>query len=766
MIHFYANGEYQSSVKVFNDKISSEDGLKRSAEFSLDSIRFGLNGGTAVDKTKSTSLLLDNNIITYYPKGYEGSVSEETKAAFIENSEAYYNYVQSGGSDKTLVDFVGDINISIADALLNKHAVNLSNTYDALYRNGYKIPGGDVVKTERDPKITVDGIQYYDVEEALRAIADNSVVYLHTDVEEQYNATSSFTVYTKKADGGNYKFNVISDSYYLSELRESGEVVGYKTLLANSFITVYWQINTGYKTEVPLGIVPAYDWILPSAYIDGEGRAVELVGWSSDKNATAPEEITQIDRDDLIKGYKVYYPVFAVTKVPVSFFDESGKLLAEKLIPIGTSYSDLTKYLDGSSFSTKVVESDKVFNYNFSGWKINGETSGTVGTSRLNALPDFNSPIAKDIKYSYTIERFTSIAPEVFVNIPGFAGFSFDGENMISSTDGSQSQVSIGDVKYVRFNSAATYNDKYLTYRNPGYVGNFIDKNEFSIYVHFNYEGKIFVQKITCSFNDYLDSSIENASDEKVLNALMETVRLVDTYAALAKKTTLPVCDKYLRDTKYASYKNYLYDYTKVSEELISDSVKSDIAKNFETLFAHFEKSTRWDFVNNQVYFAPRTDVHVNITNGYNPQENLGDFFHAQTTARADTTLYPRNDMYTYYAAEGANAQTTIRGGKPGTFVARINSTGYGVQYFGALPGNDKISIKMQSEGKRTDLFNCYYSLSSHILELERRSLEGEVGLNAELAMAQIIYSTQYAYSVAISGNDGRSFSLSQLGMN
>ncbi len=497
MIHFYANGEYCASAKMFNANISSEDGIKKGAEFSLDSIRFNLSAGTSVDKAVSTSLLFDNTIITYYPKGYEGGVSEDDVDDFFAMSEKYSSYkkeCQSTGAPitKTIQDFVGNIEVTLKDALINKSAFSLKELYDVVYKKGYRMPGVGVVDTDdRTPLVVVDNVKYYDVDEALRAITDNSVVYLYTDVETEFNVNANFTVYTKK-EGGNYKFNVLSDSYYLSDIRENGEIVGCKTLLANTFITIYWQINTGYQTQVPIGIVPNYDWIQPSPYYDAQGRLVELVGWSSDKNAIVSEEIGAITKDDLIKGYKVYYPVFAPTQVKVSFLNENGSVIASEWVPVGTPYKDLKDYCDGSSLSIFVDNEDKFFNYEFSGWEFNGETDGLVGYDHISVSPNFNRPIAKDIKYSYSIERFTFIAPKVYVNIPGFYGFSFDGKTVISSDNGVQSSVTIGDSTktYTMFDSSVTYTpNEYTAYRNPDYVGNFIDKNEFTIYAHFENEG-------------------------------------------------------------------------------------------------------------------------------------------------------------------------------------------------------------------------------------------------------------------------------------
>ena len=96
-IHLFANGEYISSTSMFSSKIvetaEKKEDIKKAAEFCLDSIRFGMSGGSAVGKDTSTSLLIDNDFITYYPKGYTGSVSQDDEADFIANVDKYNKYL-------------------------------------------------------------------------------------------------------------------------------------------------------------------------------------------------------------------------------------------------------------------------------------------------------------------------------------------------------------------------------------------------------------------------------------------------------------------------------------------------------------------------------------------------------------------------------------------------------------------------------------------------------------------------------------------------
>ncbi len=809
MMHFYVNGIHKTSIKIFNDNIKTQDGLVRTSGIALDCIRFSMLKDTSIDKDTSVSICLDNSIVTYYPKGYKGDINEVV-------------------SDNTL---------------------NLNEASDVVYKKGYHVPGkGAVTVDDRTPTANVDGANYYDMDEALAAISEGSEVRLYQDVEEIYNVNSSFTIYTDKKDGsGNYKFTVVSDGYYLSEIRENGNLLGYRTAPTNKFVTIFWQVNTGYETKVPLGVIPEYDGIMPTPKADSFGRSYSLVGWSSERNATEPEALGSITRDDVAKGYKIYYPVYAPTKILVSFVDEAGNeiysdfygegeipecdvnkyfegyedngryiapigwstdklasepdtipaitnddilgskivyhpikgvskvkvtFLNEKQSPIktewisvGTPIKELINYIPEATFPTKIDSTNSSFNFDYSGWLLESGMS-TVGADPVNAIPHFNYPILKDVKYSYTIQRLTSIAPKLFVNVPDLIGYSKDGVELISKANGGQGKAILGGVEYNVLDGGATYTNtnSQPVYAYSDFVTKVNDSTTLTLYIHFEYEGETYIQSVDISFNAYLDNSIaaavEAGGNENTLKVLMETVRLSDAYAKLSGQASLPVCEKYLSDKNFTKY---LYDYTKVSS-LISEDTKTALQTNLDGLFSHFEKTVRWDFVNNYVYFSPITSVHPDITNGYG---NPAVFFRVNTgNVRAYTSLYETSSKYVYYSTEGAKSVTTLTGGVSGTFVVMLGSQTYGVQSFGGIANgtSDRITVLLQANGGNGgNLANYYYSLSAHILELERRVEAGEMGLEKELEMAQIIYSTQYSYASTVSENNGKDLDFSNL---
>lgn len=763
-IHLFYNGVYYYSTAMFSDLIESEDGIKKSAQFSLDAIRFRLSAGPSVDKTKSTSILIDNSIITYYPKGYTGNVSEAEKAALYDKTKEYYNYKTTCEENgvpvaKNLRDFVGDMKITLSDVLINKSIMSIKDACDVVYKKGYRMPGAGVVDTDDRPvKAVVDGVKYYEIEEALRAIVDGSEVYLYTDVDIEYNANLSFTVYTKKEDGGEYKFNVLSDSYYVSEVRENGEVVGYKTLLANTFITVYWQINTGYQTQVPLGIVPTYDWVIPSPSYDEQGRYIELLGWSSDKNATEPEELGSITKDDLIKGYKIYYPVMGVSRVPVSFLDAYGNPAKDtdgnpvvKEIPVGTPEAELNKYFDGSNMPAFQITGNDWYEKCFSAWSIPGDV---VGRELITATPEFSEVRIKAsaIKTSFSIVRLIDFSPTLYIlkpdadSIPAdsvdkvqFKGFSFDEKDVLdSSNQYVYDNVKIGDNVYYKLNLSKS-----------GHFGKPSAQNlqDFKVYVHYTYEGVTKVESITLSLSSYLEAAF-NAGTNEEKSAIIEIMRLIMAYLELAENTDASVyatCAKYVNDSKYAEY---LSEYTEAIDSISSEK-KAANATMLESLYEHAEDNIRWNFVTNVISFTPKKEKYPRLTNSWTPakKEDDGVVVRIVTTNSLEMCDALDKAAGTYTFGLGFDSAKSTR---TSMITAYDTST--------ANNAKDMIGFQFLTEyyvnQNRPLLHTQYYNLTAHITELTRRideikddadqaALKAE--LEAELKMAEIILSTHVA---------------------
>ena len=768
LMHFYANGEYQSSTKIFNANITTPDGLKKTSEFSLDSIRFGMSGGPSINKDASTSLLFDNNIVTYYPKGYTGNVSDADADAFLSKSDEYYNYVQSCKSnglpvEKSIVDFVGNVEITLKDALINKYAINLKDVCDTTYKSGYSMPGvGSQDKEDGRPvSAIVDGVKYYNFEDVIGAITEGSVVYLYDDYDGVYNVNTTFTIYTKKADGGNYKFNVASDNYYLSEIRENGVLVGYETMLANSFITVYWQINTGYQTKVPLGIVPTYDWIVPSSYYDELGRYVELIGWSANKNATEPDVIGSITKDDLIKGYKVYYPVIAPSKVPVTFLDASGAPLKTLDIPVGTPESELKYYFDGKTMPNLEIDGNSWYEMKFSKWVIDGDA---VGLYPINATPVFDEITIKPsaVKTSYSLVRLVDFSPTVYLLKPdakalpaaeaakiSFQGFSFDGKLILEGeTDWNNKyvygNVKIGENEYYKLNlTTSKYPDK------PGSL----TLDEFPVYIHYTYDGVSKVQLINLNLGDYLEAAFLEADSGAEKSAMLEVMRLVKTYLELAGKidsNAYAIASKYVNDPANAEY---LSDYTKAIDKITPEKAAANATMGAQ-IREHFEDNVRWDFVNNRIYLTPLSDKYPKLSNAWtetNPAKD-GKMVYIRdmaSNARLGNSISGRTFNFTF----SFNSNSGYKNGMITAYESETNVANKPI---------DTMIIYIYNEytvDKRTGTaFTGYYNLTAHIAELQRRVDAGVKDIDDELKMAQIILATQFAVENCVfeSSADGK----------
>ena len=755
-IHFYANGVYQSSVSMFNANVATEAGIKKSSEFSLDSIRFGMTGGPSVSKTQSTSLLLDNNILTYYPKGYEGNVPESEKAQFLSKLEEYNDYVLGGGKDKTLSDFVGDVEINLKDVLLDKSLLNINNAYDVAYRNDYYMPGVGIQGDEsRQVVAIVDGVKYYNIEDAFGAITSGSVVYLCRDVEGVYNATTNFTVYTKNENGGNYKFDVSSDTYYLSEIRENGNVVGYRTMTANSFITVYWYMEDGvYESRVPLGIVPSFEGELPESYYDKEGRYIELIGFSTNKNATTPEEIVKITKDDLIKGYKIYYPVISASSVPVRFLDANGDPILDgsgkevvMQIPVGTPESDLKFYFDGSVLPAHSVEGNDWYEQSFSSWSIGAPA---VGTDPVNANPVYDGVRIKAsaIKTNFSIVRLVDFAPTLYVLKPdsnslpaaeaakiAVDGFSLDGKNLLTGMGDWSNQyvyenVKIGDKVYYKFNLSRS---KY--FGKPGSE----TLEDFTIFVHYTYDGTKYTEEVKISMNSYLKAVFESATDSKEKSAILEIMRLVKTYLELAEKTDIELyntCSSYVNDSANAAY---LSDYINVMDR-VSDEKKAANEAMLNELYQHANPNIRWNFVNNTISFNPIEEKYPRLVNAWTVSKYEEDGIMvkavtAKTNARMSNGFNKALSTYSFGFSFGSNSNygTSMITAYDST-VSNTAADMVGFQYC-----NEYLI-----DGRKV-LFTVYYNLTAHITELEKRVAAGETDAQAELNMAKIILATQMA---------------------
>lgn len=753
-IHFFANGEYISSTSMFSSKIvetaEKKEDIKKAAEFCLDSIRFGMSGGPAVGKDTSTSLLIDNDFITYYPKGYTGSVPEGGEAEFIANVDKYNEYLADNGTapDKTIKDFIGDIDIKLPDVLLTKTELGIKDAYDVVYKKGYRMPGVGVIDADDRPVLAiVDGIEYRDIDEALRAIVDNSVVRLFADVEGEYNATSSFTVYTKKEGGGNYKFNVVSDSYYLSDVRENGVVVGHKTMLANSFITIYWQINTGYKTEVPVGIVPKYDWIVPSAYYDEAGRCIELIGWSSQQNATVPEEIGQITKDDLIKGYKVYYPVIAPSKVPVTFVDAFGTPVNKIDVPVGASEESLKYMFDGSFLPALSDEGNDWYEKCYSSWDIPGDT---IGMDPVIARPVYDDVRIKTsvIKTSFTVVRLVDFSPTVYVLKPdsnslpadevdkvSFAGFSLDGRTLLEGNGDWNNQynynVTIGGKEYYKLNFSRS-----KEFGKPG--ADILDS--YTVYIHYTYDGVAKAEPISFSISSYLEAAFAQADKVEDKSAIIELMRLVVTYSELAEKTDRAIyatCKSYVENPEYASY---LSDYTKAMDG-VSDEKKAANEAMLAALYEYADDNIRWNFVTNSVTFTPLGSKYpgLKFVNAFSvtSEKEDGIMVQAHASGRMNNGFNGVTNTYTFTFSFGSNSNYGSC-----MITAYDKSTANGAADMIKFEFRDQY---LKNNNSRPVLHEKYYNLTAHITELERRIGEGETGLESELKMAQIILASQFA---------------------
>ena len=691
-IHSYVDGNYVGTALAYTDKLRED--LIVTSEVGIGALRFNFKPSKSFsDKDKSTSLCIDNIATNYYNRAYNG----------------------------TLTDVIAD------------KTRNLKESYDAVYNVDYKVPFSTAVE---EHIAIVDGIKYYSVADAVNAISEGSEAEFFCDVES-FNATQSFTVKTK------YKFNVSSDSHFVSEIIEDGEVVGYRIMPANRYVTIFWQIGAGYTTEVPIGVSPTYNGILPIGYEIKNGKRIEFIGWSTRNDATEPDAdvLPVITRDDIARGYRIYYPVYNATEVEVSFHDKDGNVIDKQWVPYGTDASELVNYNDGSTLQREKI--NDLYSKSFGFWSFEDGIT-TVGREPLKAYPNFTGIYITDIKYSYSIQKLITVSPIIYVGDPGtkypeveLLHFTIEGNKDEKGNDiiyNSFESVTVGESAYKRLDLSSKYAGNET-------VESF-DKASLVMYLHFTYKGEALVQKVTLDFSGYLEACLEkaiSAKNENSIKALMETVRLADSYLRYAELETLPVCTKYLNDK---SLSGYLTDLSKVSTTLISETTRATANSNLygeDGFDKHIDKIS-WTFKTNSIKITPNAKKYPKLQVGHKPYTNT--FLHAQVTGnnRIPTSLDDAR-----------------------TFSVDIEGTSYGVKTLSIF---DVIPMRFEEPNSeatgRNSVFNKNYSFASHIIWLENL-IKDNPSYASELEVARAIYSAHYAYKQIDAENDGKFFSFSNL---
>ena len=797
-VHFYVNGNYVASTNMFDGdpSIASGSGLKKTSEFYLDRIRFKLKQGSGtnqnliIDQDVSTSLCIDNNAVAYYANGYDGELSKVIPT-------------EDGG-------------------VYTASSTTLKDIRDAIYNKDYLCP---FEKSEDDGSESgavaiVDGAKYNDMSTALGAISDGSVVYLKQDVAKPFKINSEFTVYTKNENGGNYKFAATSNTHYISEIYEDGVLVGYKAEPASQFVTVYWQMtNMPEETKAPLGTVPVYDGTLPSSYYDyRNGKYMEFLGWSTDINATEPDpEIGKITADDLIKGYKTYYPVIAATKIRVNFFnkfgekihdawyalgetpellitegeedgegrffstvgwsvyegasvpdstlkitkndlvvgdknlyavnsvqkvlvdfyDANGSLVETKWVFVGTEEEALTEYNNGSGIPGAPIEiSEGVYSTwcvsPFSSWELDGGAE-SVGTNPTKATPVFSGVAIDNVKQSLTVTRFVRFAPTFYVPTFGSeAGCSFIGY----STTGNKADViaklsvALDGVEHFKYDSS-----------NAGQGGLTVDNlaSGYTVYLHFTFGGTEYTQAVKLDLNEYFASAIKEAEDAEKTNelkALLETLRLVESYLEYAEAPALAVCSEYLGNSEYTQH---LTEFNKVKDLIPEGKINTvnlygSEDGSIDGILDHITK-IEWNFKTNNLTMMANMDVHKKLREGYSAT-STDSFMQANAKTRVYVSLTADKDgwnilfsdtSYNGFDALGVVADDTFR-----------------FSIWGDVSGVRGEMIKGNAgNGNNTRIFSMAY----YLYYLENLDDSSKLGREADLKLSRSIYAAHYALS-------------------
>lgn len=681
--YIYVNGEYQATAAVFTGLLTSDNAHL----MGLDAIRiFQPEADNINANTKSFASLYDNFVVTTYPDGYQG------------------------GINKILAD----------------NTLNLKAAGDMVYGLGYKAP---LTESTDEPFAIVDGTKYYTEETTLAAIAEGSVVELFHDVETTLYANMSFTVHKN----GN-TLNIISDSHFISEI--GGDKDTYKVLAANSFVSVLWNVNFGYETLVPIGVIPEYTGAAP-AVKDANGTRTSLVGWSySEERAAAGivDDLTAITNADANKGYIILYPVYDLTHALVSYYDQNGMKIDEAWFEIGTSADKIIENNDGSSISSYMSE-DGNYKFLFSGWEFENNIT-EVGRAPVNVRPTFNNIELQDsvISYNFSLIRLTRFSPNIYVKSTGLDGLVIDGVTLKNGMTLAPKDVTINGEAFKKI--ALTVNDTKSEANSIDSSMKLQGGTEIEITLNITYKGIALSQKITLNLEEYIEKLLtSDDSDVKVKTALMETVRMADTYLRLAGggsyNADAYVFKKFLDNPEYSALLTSLDDMT---EALKADE---DINKNMQkwlydggtdagtdALYEHFE-CFRWNFLTNDIDLHWLPKYHGVITT--NDGSGNGKYF-VQVDANGSQRIWASFDSQT--------------NGTKYIIYGDTNQAWAGLTWFDAFT-DFKFTFRINGVINYINPGQSCYNLAIHILQLTEAYEGGDTGVAAELEMAKTIYSTQ-----------------------
>ena len=685
VLHVYVNGEKKGTTTVFSSSADSAK-LDTAKLLALDEMRFAFSMPANINaSTPDSSLCLDNVVVTHYKNGYSGDIQK----------------------------VLADKNLKLTDAS------------DVIYGVDYQYPTPNV---NRAPVVIVDDVKYYDVQSGISAIGEGSVVELFADVEDVYNAKVGFTVYTN-----GYNFSVNSTTHYVAPVY--GEENVYKISKSNNFVPVYWDVddyankdNEGSlyaEMNMPLGMTPAYNDTVPAgSEINGLWR--EFVGWSYSKGSSTVDELRPITKEDVDRGYVCLYPIYAYTKVKVTFLGLDDQPIGDAVwVNIGTNVSDLINYNGGSDFPVYEVPGLTWYKLGFSGWTLKDSTDTVIGAQTYSAKPEFNRPIITAIKQGFTLTRLTRFAATVYVeSAEGVDGVDFIGiyDDYACTAPFTSSQVSI---------SGKTYESAMITLTgfSPDITSGRVDQLSNSVcYVKYKVNGVEYVQEVKMNLEEYLEKLLtrEDATNDEKAVAL-EMMRFVNKSYEMLNMPSSELCDTYLNSSEY---KSMLRDLTTVS------SLFTDIEKNeaeFEKLKPYI-RGMGYDYKNNYIYLLP-DPAYYPITTGW--------------------ATYDAYDIIVYIYNGSDNGRATLgvteaSGGKTSTgkFIIKLNDDSYpddkGLTLVTNIDSYIKVTYYDKGE-KRESKGSSNYRWSNYISFLEANP---DADVN-ELEYARIIYSMHYTIKEA-----------------
>ncbi len=706
-LHYYVNGSYVGSGKALGTGILSRDPeeVMRANPDQFRGVFKATNEMLTTENKYPRSTCFDNFVVNYYHDGYSGDL------------------------------------LSIRENKL----IKLNTLNDVVYKPGYQFPSSAVL--QEDAKIAeVDGKNYYNEDDFLNAIVDGSIVKLYKDIEEEYSASDAFTVYTN-----GHSFVIKSETHTISTTKDESNCDVYSVVESAVYIPVYWDIYLSYQTEAPYGVVPQFTGTLP-AVVESAGKRTGLIGWSYTKDATEPDELRPISKEDMKRGYLVLYPVFDVVEVEVTFTAHGISPFTRwvKLVNADNEYIDITpEILAGytNDMSDELgqsleVEGQTLYRSIFSGWAFREDGMTKLGKEPANVVARYENYILTSINVSYTLEKLTMFTPKIYLGKPA-DGSAFEIIAVYSiETDletGEAVRASLSASSDV-FTVCGVESFEYLTSSTPTAVDKLKSK---TYYIEFAIDdsGNTYTQAVTLDLKTYFENLLSvNKDDAYELSktGIMSTVIMVDNLLGGDSEFAGIINDP--------AYQDYVNEFSINSVKKIKKIVDGN-EMNYEDYYNSLYESNkifthlaaiRWDFKNSTISYAPLAKKYPVITAGWFDEGTLSQLYaYCSSAARASvskTTLSVavKNNSTGEFKVESLN----------GWKADLIHSDGgtYAEKKYGIYTEIEFRLLDSPTDGSRNTIAQPMYDFILHLLYLDDLYKGGDTSVEKEYETAKSIF--------------------------